>query len=77
MPFPLFEQHVLTCVCLDKSQGIEPMGALYLSEDDYNWKVNTISTFSTEQLNSFHTEYLSSLHAGASRNLSGSTVCNQ
>jgi len=53
------------------------MGALYLSEDDYNWKVNTISTFSTEQLNSFPTEYLSSLHAGASRNLSGSTVCNQ
>jgi len=32
---------------------------------------------STEQLNSFHTVHLSSLHAGASSNLSGSTVCNQ
>jgi hypothetical protein len=44
LSFPLFVQPVLACVCLDKSQGIEPVGALFLSEDDHNWKMNTISS---------------------------------
>jgi len=77
LPFRLFVQPVLACVCLDKSQGIEPVAVTFLSEDDYNQKINKISTVAAEQLNSFHTVHLSSLHAGASRNLSGSTVCNQ
>jgi hypothetical protein len=67
----------ISVVCLGKSHGIEPVGALFLSEDDNNWKINTISSVATERWNSFHTVHLSSLHAGASRNLSGRTVCNQ
>ena len=75
--FPLFLQPVLACVCLDKNQGIEPEVALFLSEDEYNCKINTINSVAAEQLNLFHTVRLFSLHTGASRNLSGSTVCNQ
>jgi len=74
---PLSMKHLLACVCLGKSQGIEAVGALFLSEEGYNRKFNTISSVATEQFNSSHTMHLSSLHAGASRNLSGSTVCNQ
>jgi len=76
LPFPSFVQPILACVCLDKNQGIESVGALFLSEDDCNWKINTISCFAVEQLNSLHAVHLSSLHAGATRNLKGLCAIN-